>query len=194
MNDQQAPSGGGIRSSVAEREATADRLTRAEAEGRLSLEELTGRLRKITDDATREGLASLVADLPEEEPVGRPPAIGMPTMPISPIPAETHIHLIGGYRREGRWTVPEAIRVITPIGGARLDFTRATFSTPTVSVLVISVVGGATITVPRGVRVQVDGLRLLGGVSYEGVDEDFDGRTIRVSSWGVVGGVSVKRV
>ncbi|MGC4190605.1 MAG: DUF1707 domain-containing protein [Thermomicrobiales bacterium] len=61
MNDQQG--GAAIRSSLAEREATADRLTRAQAEGRISSDELFERLHTITDDSTRGQLAALAADL-----------------------------------------------------------------------------------------------------------------------------------
>jgi hypothetical protein len=192
MNDQRA--GSGIRSSATEREAVADRLTRAEAEGRLSTEELTARLRKIVDTATRGDLAALVADLPEESTVPDMPAFQERNVSPASVPPETHLRLIGGYRREGQWTVPAEIRVISPVGGVRLDFTRAIFTSPTVSILLVSVIGGATVTVPRGVRVQVEGLRLVGGTDYRGADEDFDGRTIRISSWGILGGVSVKRV
>lgn len=181
------------RSSFAEREATADRLTAAQAEGRLSADELFERLHRITDSSTQADLAALVADLPAgaSGPVGA--FAGGQVVQAGAAP-ETHIALLGGYRRSGRWMAPSSLRSFTLIGGMDLDLSEAVFPGPTMSILLVSGIGGLSLTVPRGVRVQVDGLRLLGGRSESGAPEDFDGRTIRVTSWGVLGGISVRRV
>ncbi len=73
----------GLRASDAERDAVADRLRGAHAEGRLSVEELYERLDAALAARTRGDLAPLTADLPRpgtapartgDEPTARPPA------------------------------------------------------------------------------------------------------------------------
>ena len=183
-----------IRSSFAEREDAADRLTAAQGEGRISADELFERLHRITDSSTRAQLASLVADLPSDSAQSGSSMMGVAPEIASGVAPDTHLALLGGYSRSGRWTVPAELRVFTLIGGISFDLSEAIFTSPVTSILLVSGIGGVNLKVPRGVRVQVDGLRLLGGRNESGAPEDFDGRTIRVSSWGVLGGVSIRRV
>ncbi|MGC4190604.1 MAG: hypothetical protein QM589_05120 [Thermomicrobiales bacterium] len=83
---------------------------------------------------------------------------------------------------------------ISLLGGINLDLTQATFSSPTISIQLVSGLGGVHLKVPRGVRVEVEGIRLIGGRSDNGAPEEFDGRTVRATSWGIMGGTSIERV
>jgi hypothetical protein len=60
-----------VRVSDADRERTAQRLARAQAEGRLELVEFDERVRAAYGATTRADLAPLTADLPVEGPAGR---------------------------------------------------------------------------------------------------------------------------
>jgi hypothetical protein len=178
-----------IRSSFAEREATADRLTAAQAEGRISADELFERLHRITDTSTQADLRALVADLPQTGTVTTAPVAAG-----SPAP-ESVVRIIGSYARNGAWSVPSDLSIVTGIGSIDLDMSAAIFTSTVTTLRLVSVLGGVTITVPRGVRVEAGGVQVLGGQDAKGVPEGpSDGRTLVITGFRLVGGLTIIRV
>ena len=72
-----------------------------------------------------------------------------------------HDHSGGGGGH--KWTVPETIHMGHILTGTHLDLSCADFIFPTTTITIGTVLGGAKIVVPRGVRVETRGLGILGG-------------------------------
>lgn len=69
--DRDAVFGADLRASNADRDVAADILCAAVADGRLTLDELDGRLENVLSARTLRELARLISDLPAQ-PLGRP--------------------------------------------------------------------------------------------------------------------------
>ncbi len=75
-----------------------------------------------------------------------------------------HIALLGGVRKEGKWRAGRSVSHIALIGGAVFDLTGAQLEAEEVTITSIAAVGGAKITVPPGVDVQLNVYSIVGGV------------------------------
>mmetsp|Transcript_15829 Transcript_15829/g.25846 ORF Transcript_15829/g.25846 Transcript_15829/m.25846 type:complete len:237 (+) Transcript_15829:64-774(+) len=64
---------------------------------------------------------------------------------------------------EARFVVPHKMKFMSILGGQSMDLSNATFVHSETYITVGSLLGGCTITVPRGVRVVNRGIGLLGG-------------------------------
>jgi hypothetical protein len=103
------------------------------------------------------------------------------------------VSLSGGVRRSGPMTMPERTTIVTGIGGADHDLSRAAVPAGGARLTKVSLVGGLSIVASPDVRVEVRRLSLVGG---KNVDRDRhlppDAPVLRVSAWSVVGGVRVR--
>jgi hypothetical protein len=179
------------RASDTEREAVVARLRDAAAEGRLTVEELAERIDAAYAARTHAELEPLTADLPATAGApayapARPPATGeAPSLVLG---------ILGGGDRSGAWRVPERMTVVNVLGGANLDLREATLSAPEVEITVWSVLGGSTITVPEGVRVELGGFALLGGndLKVTGEPAPPGAPVVRVQAWSLLGGTTVR--
>jgi predicted membrane protein len=80
------------------------------------------------------------------------------------------------------------------VGGAKMDLSEAQLAAPEVMLTKVSLVGGARITVPPGIRVELSGFSLIGGTRIEAGPEPGPGApTIRIRAFGIVGGTRVQR-
>lgn len=176
----------GIRVSDAERDAVVERLSAATGDGRLTLEEFSQRMELATTARTRADLEPLTADLPADAaPAVTSGASGSPSWHISPI---------GGLRVDGPWRMPRHVIVGALVGGAKMDLSQAQLAAPEVMLTKVSLVGGARITVPPGIRVELSGFSLIGGTRIEAGPEPGPGApTIRIRAFGIVGGTRVHR-
>lgn len=117
------------------------RLQEADAEERISREELDGHLGQALAAATYGALASALAPLPTATP-------------------DTTIAVAGGLiQRGGVWRVPRTLRIESAYGRVHLDLSRATIEHPAVDIELELRTGGARITVPRDAIVDTEGLR-----------------------------------
>jgi DUF1707 SHOCT-like domain len=178
-----------LRASDAERERTALALRDAAAEGRLTLEELAGRLDRALTAGTRGELEPLTADLPGAPPAeaaaNRAPARGRGTRWI--------VGIMGGGDHKGRWRIAPRCTVINVMGGADLDLRDALVEGPEVEVTVISILGGSDILVPEGVEVELGGFALMGGndLKLGGAAPPSGAPVVRVRAFSLMGGTDV---
>jgi hypothetical protein len=179
----------GIRVSDAERDAVVERLSAATGDGRLTLEEFSQRMDLATAAKTRADLEPLTADLPADAaPAGRAVASGASGSP------SWHISPIGGFRVDGPWRMDRHVIVGALVGGAKMDLSQAQLAAPEVMLTKVSLVGGARIWVPPGVRVELSGFSLIGGTRIEAGPEPGPGApTIRIRAFSIVGGTRVLR-
>src|SRR5215831_10683173 len=179
----------GIRASVAERDATLERLSAATGDGRLTLEEFSQRMNRATTAKTRAELDRLVADLPAD--VG---AAGSAVAERSPARPSWHISPIGGLSVSGPWRMERSVIVVSLIGGADLDLSQAQLAAPEVTLTKVSLVGGVSIGVPPGIRVNTSGFSLLCGTSVDSGPEPGPGApTVHIRAFSLLGGTRIYR-
>jgi hypothetical protein len=134
---------GEVRLTDAEREHTAERLHKAFRDGRISLDELDGRLGLVYAADTAAGLAAPLADLPSHHE--------------EQLLADEVLELDAGGRRvtwSGPWTVPRRLRVRQDVDTSAvvvLDFTAARVRHPVVDLeLQLGAYGTAHLVLPPG--------------------------------------------
>jgi hypothetical protein len=181
--------GAGIRASDAERDATLERLSAATGDGRLTLEEFSQRMDRAATAKTRAELGRLVADLPTDVGAARGAVAergpGRPSWHISPI---------GGLSVSGPWRMERSVVVVSLIGGADLDLSQAQLAAPEVTLTKVSLLGGVSIAVPPGIRVDASGFSLIGGTSVDAGPEPGPGApTVRIRAFSLLGGTRIYR-
>jgi hypothetical protein len=184
------------RASHADRNVIAEQLRDAFADGRLDEDEFDVRIQAALSARTRADLEPLLADL---LPAGGPapvPAAG-PVVPVRPGSGKRHslvVAIMGGAERKGRWQVPVEATAIAIMGGVELDLRAATLTSPVTTIRAAAIMGGVDVIVPPGVRVEMNGIPLMGG-GEDRVDDAHLPPTaplIKVHWLAVMGGVSVR--
>jgi hypothetical protein len=197
------PSIPALRASDAERESAADLLREASVSGRLTVDELDDRLHEVLRAPLREDLDRLVADVlaPDDDrhPVaaGRASAPGLARVSVRAGDGGTRrlLSILGGSERKGRWRVAARCTVVNVLGGSELDLSAAELASDRVELRVVSVLGGAEITLPEGMNVEVSQISVLGGNGVEVGDEHPDpgGPVVHVRLISILGGAEVRR-
>jgi hypothetical protein len=178
-----------IRASDAERDAALERLSAATGDGRLTLEEFSQRMDRATTAKTRAELDRLVADLPTDSGAAGSAVAergsGRPSWHISPI---------GGLSVSGPWRMERSVVVVSLIGGANLDLSQAQLAAPEVTLTKVSLVGGVSIGVPPGIRVDASGFSLIGGTSVDAGPEPGPGApAVHIRAFSLLGGTRIYR-
>lgn len=171
-----------VRASDRERDGALEALGAATAEGRLTLEELSARSEAALAATTRGELAGIVSDLPAVPPA--PSGRGVRWV----------LGIMGGGDHRGRWRVAPRCVVVNVMGGADLDLRQALVEGRDTEIVVFSVMGGSTITVPEGVDVDAGGFAFMGGndVRIEGPPPGPGAPRIRIRAWSLLGGTDVR--
>lgn len=172
-----------ILASDAERDHTLTTLSAATAEGRLTLEEMVGRVDGTLTARTRGELAAITADLPAEV-----------AQTARRKPTRWLVGIMGGMDRKGRWRVARRCWVVNIMGGCDLDLRAATVEDHDTDIVVFSLMGGSDIVVPEGLDVDLGGFAIMGGNSLEspGPAPAADAPTVRVRAYSLMGGTDVK--
>jgi Domain of unknown function (DUF1707) len=184
------------RASHADRNAIAERLRDAFADGRLDEDEFDVRIQAALSARTRAELEPLLADLLPEGTVAPVQAPG-PVMPVSPGGAQKHalvVAIMGGAERKGRWRVPAESTAVAIMGGVELDLRAATLTSPVTTIRAAAIMGGVDIIVPPGVRVEMSGIPLMGGGDDRVDDANLPPTAplVKVYWLALMGGVSVR--
>jgi hypothetical protein len=191
-----------LRISDAERHQVAEILREAAGEGRLDLEELDQRLEATYAARTYADLVPITLDLPAHP--HSPPVPARSTRPPSGPPVvvpgperENHFAIMSGLTRKGIWVVPRQMTITAMMGGAELDLRHARFAAPEVVITINAFMGGAQVIVGTNVRVQMEGVGIMGGYSGPSglVEADLDESSpvVRIKGVAIWGGVSVER-
>lgn len=108
-----------------------------------------------------------------------------------PRTTDHHVALLGGWNRPAEAGVPSRAVHIAAVGGSKLDLTGSDFPEGGSTVTSISFVGGADVKVPRGTRVELRHIRLLGGRSVQIQEPRAYGPVLRLRVFRWVGGVDI---
>jgi DUF1707 SHOCT-like domain len=193
---EQDSSDSDVRASDAEREAVVGRLNRAVGEGRLTMDEFSGRLELAYAARTRGDLDPLLRDLPAGSG-DAVPAVTSGTAVTSggSQGRDTHWNIspIGGIRHRGHWCVPRHTVAIGILGGVDVDLGEAELAAPEVMITKVSIIGGVSVRVPPGMRVEVSNFSILGGRNVNlGGPLAPNAPVLRIRSFSIIGGVNVR--
>ena len=87
-----------------------------------------------------------------------------------------------------------SVIVVSLIGGADLDLSQAQLAAREVTLTKVSLVGGVSIGVPPGIRVDASGFSLIGGTSVDAGPEPGPGApTVHVRAFSLLGGTRIYR-
>jgi hypothetical protein len=175
------------------RERVIAALTRHYASDRLDDSELERRIDLAYAAASLAELNALQSDLPA---LPRPDSAAVSTIGAGePVRArQTLLAVMGGTERKGTWRPARQIQAVAFWGGLALDFREAQFAPGVTEVTVLALMGGVDIIVPPGLRVECEGLGVMGGfdqLSQEGDLHDPARPTLRVNGLAVMGGIEV---
>lgn len=135
---------GTARAADADREAIAEKLRIAAAEGRIDFEELDDRLGRAYSAKTYDQLRALVADLPDQHASILPQdAVAEPETLVLKTEAPN-------IRQSGQWAVPRRITAETTSGIITIDFTQATCVHREVTVEAVTRSGWVRLILPEG--------------------------------------------
>ncbi len=151
-----------IRVSDADRDAVAQVLQAAFAEGRLDDDEFDERMRSALTARVSTDLEKLTADLPAS---GRRGTAARPRPPGKP--GRYAIAYKSSIRRGGRWRVPERFTSVVYKGSGWLDLRAAELTAAETTVLAVAYKSRIDVLVPPGVRVELDGFGVSKGWSEQ---------------------------
>lgn len=179
---------------------------RARAEARLqeaferdliTLDGLESRLAQINKARTSAEVDAALVDVPELAAVVEVEAAAdtRALAVVGEVPRRAWaVAVLGGTSRKGPWTVPRKLRAVAVMGGCELDFTQARFGAVT-DVHCVALMGGIEIKVPPGVRVESNGVGILGGFEHGADAPAVPGQPVlRIHGAAIMGGVDIRAV
>ena len=186
--------------SPAVREKVIQSLGEHFANDHLTLDEYERRVQAAWRAPSQDALLALTNDLALPVPASQGGAASTVRPETSPAPtgqrtAKRFFALMSGVVRRGRWVVPGRIRAVACMGGIELDLREATLTAPVTEIRVLAVMGGVVITVPPGVRLESDGLAIMGGFEdqlREPASRDPNAPVVRVRGLAIMGGVETR--
>jgi hypothetical protein len=157
---------------AAERERVVQTLSAHFAHDQLTMTEFEHRLERAYNVTAVDELRSLIVDLPALSTGDATQNASAPALvPSSEVPARGGIFAVmGGQERTGSWIVPRQLKVVVVMGGAEIDLREARFGPGVTDIEVFVLMGGVTIIVPPGVRVESLGAAFMGGFELKAGD------------------------
>ena len=147
-----------MRVSDADRDQVAETLREAAAEGRITLDELDGRLERTYSSQIYADLEPIVADLPPTHgsDLAQNPAAG-----ASSVSGESGDALVINAKgettaRKGTWEVPARVEVNARWGTCKLDLREARLTSPVTEIWIDVTGGSGNIILPEGSTAHVD--------------------------------------
>jgi hypothetical protein len=178
-----------------ERAKVIDALTEHFAQDRLTMEELELRLDQVYAASTPSALSALIADLPSLTPPTAPAAAPVVHDSNDSGSRKTLVAFMSGVMRKGPWAVPRTINAIAFMGGIELDLRFAHLTAPVTEIQILAVMGGVSVIVPPGVRVESEGFAIMGGFGdVVGDPASSSAPVVRLTGFAFMGGVDVRVV
>lgn len=174
------------------RERTIARLCEHFAVDHLEAEELEELIDRAHQARSLAALDHLLEGLPELR--ADPGAGNAVARPVDRDSQQVVIAMMGGAERKGVWTPSETNYVVAVMGGSLLDFREANLPPGDTNVVVVAIMGGVEIIVPPGLRVESNGMGIMGAFEHVGQAGEAGpgGPVLRISGAAVMGGVEIK--
>ncbi len=187
-----------LRASDAERERAVEILGDAAADGRLRINELDERIQSAYTTHTVGELTALLADVSPDGLSRRLLASPRRSARVVAVREDRGtrrvVSIMGGNHRRGHWRIAQRCSVVNIMGAGKIDLCDVEFTHAVTRLNVYSVMGGAEIRVPSGVRVQVSKLAFMGGndVHLDNQAPRAEDPLIRIRLVSIMGGAKVR--
>jgi hypothetical protein len=168
------------------------------AADRLSIDELDSRMERAYKARTVTELLALVEDLAPLPPPGAESdetAVARHGTHLPAPPRKNLLALLGGVVRRGSWAVPQRVNAVAICGGIELDLREAQFGPGITEFHIFAMMGGVDIKVPPHVRLEVDGMAIMGGFAdraYAPPNADANTPILRITGFALMGGVDAR--
>jgi hypothetical protein len=159
-----------LRVSDAERELVVTQLSAACAEGRLTLEEMGGRVGSAYSAVTRADLEPLTVDLPVATATASLATAQTVPRPALPKTKRRWLVTVMGELKRGIPRLADRTVVVTIMGESRIDLRNALIESPEIELAMYLMMGEQQIIVPAGVEVEVTGFVIMGQKRVRVVD------------------------
>jgi hypothetical protein len=176
------------------RERVVEALSEHFARDNLSLDDLESRMARVYAARTPAEVDSILDGLPALA-VGAP--VPVQTDSYAPVPKlrERMIAIMSGIVRRGLWKVPRRLRIVTIMGGVELDLRQAELAPGVTEIHAFIFMGGLSVRVPPNVRLETDGVAIMGGFEdriHEPGVAGPDAPVVRVTGIAIMGGVDAQ--
>lgn len=175
------------------RERVVEALSEHFARDHLSLDDLETRMARVYSASTPAEVESLLDGLPALTVGGPVPAVVEPNAP-APKMRERLVAILSGIVRRGLWKIPRRLRVVAIMGGVQLDLREAELPPGVTEIRAFVFMGGLDVRVPPGVRLETDGVAIMGGFEDRMDDSGApkDAPIVRITGVAIMGGVSAQ--
>nr|WP_136251623.1 DUF1707 and DUF2154 domain-containing protein [Ningiella ruwaisensis] len=151
------------------REETIDTLIYNYSHAVISEEAFERRLDIATESTSHAEIVDQVSDLspPEDDTIAQHKARQFDVQYDTSAESddETLVSVLSSNTKGGHWVVPKEITCYSILGSIKLDFSNAVFSSPNVTIKVVSILSGDKFYVPESVNVTSSVINVLSGVS-----------------------------
>lgn len=173
------------------RERVINELSEHFARDHLSLDELETRMTRVYSATTPQEVDALVEDLPALATGAPLPAEADPYSP-APKLRERLVAIMSGIVRRGLWKIPRRLKVVAVMGGVELDLRQAVLPPGVTEISAFVFMGGLVVRVAPGVRLETDGVAIMGGFEdriHDPGAATADAPVVRVTGVAIMGGV-----
>jgi hypothetical protein len=173
-------------------------LSDAFAKGDLEIEDFERRLTLAHRTDSIAALEELVRDLKASTGEPTPSAALVPVVSAAVVPVraeESLFSVMGSVERNGQWTPPRVLRVMSLMGSVKLDYREASLASGTSEVVVTTIMGQVDIIVPPSLAVEMSGSAIMGSFEFTQrvpVTPDPERPTLRVHGISGMGAVVIK--
>lgn len=179
-----------------QREQTIAALCEHFSRDHLTVDEFERRLDLAHRVQTQSELSQLLAGLPVLSVQPAAPAAAPARLPqVSSHARETQhfIAIMGGHEKRGLWQPAQKTYCYAFMGGVELDFREALLPPGETELTIIAIMGGAQIIVPPDLRVDCDGIAIMGGFDHgpELASQNPNAPVLRISGFCLMGGVEI---
>jgi hypothetical protein len=175
------------------RERVIEALSEHFARDNISLDDLETRMARVYSATTPQEVDSLLDGLPALATGAPLPASLEPNAP-APKLRERLVAIMSGIVRRGLWRIPRRLRVVAIMGGVQLDLREAELPPGVTEIRAFIFMGGLDVRVPPGVRLETDGVAIMGGFE-DRIDEAGtakDAPVVRITGVAIMGGVAAQ--
>jgi hypothetical protein len=162
------------------RERVIEALSEHFARDNISIDDLETRMAGVYAATTPQAVDALLDGLPALATGAPVPATLEPNGP-APKLRERLVAIMSGIVRRGLWRIPRRLRVVAIMGGVQLDLREAELPPGITEIRAFIFMGGLDVRVAPGVRLETDGVAIMGGFE-DRIDESGHRRTRRSSA------------
>ena len=175
------------------RERVIEALSEHFARDNISLDDLETRMARVYAASTPQEVDSLLDGLPTLATGAPLPAVSEPNSP-APKLRERLVAIMSGIVRRGLWKIPRRVRVVAILGGVQLDLREAELPPGVTEIRAFIFMGGLDVRVAPGVRLETEGVAIMGGFE-DRMDDSGAGRdapVVRITGVAIMGGVAAQ--